>query len=206
MVPRNTWVRGPEILTRSRESHELRATTGLVFPSRAALAPMRGAAARASRGVLEQPCAGEQLGRGEGRAAGCSLGVVELLQRLEGVRLRSWQPACCFTYLLTYLLTYLGTVVRLFTPPGRPTLLADANRGAHHNERGSCSSQALQGAILSAVRRGSRCGTILAARCSPQLCAPPALRHITCTQWLIALTHPGAQITKTRTGPVQRMA
>ena len=30
--------------------------------------------------------------------------------------------------------------------------------------------------------------------------------HITCTQWLIALTHPGAQITKTRTGPVQRMA
>ena len=30
--------------------------------------------------------------------------------------------------------------------------------------------------------------------------------HITCNQWLIALTHPGAQITKTRTGPVQRMA
>ena len=72
----------------------------------------------------------------------------------------------------------LDAVVRLFTPPGRPTLLADANRGAHHNERGSCSSQAFQGAILSAVRRGSRCGTILAlaARCSPQLCAPPALR------------------------------
>ena len=95
VVPRNTWVRGPEILTRSRESHELRATTGLVFPSRAALAPMRGAAARASRGVLEQPGAGEQLGRGEGRAAGCSLRVVELLQRLEGVRLRSRQPLAC---------------------------------------------------------------------------------------------------------------
>ena len=57
----------------------------------------------------------------------------------------------------------LAAKVRLFTPPGRPTLLADANRGAHHNERGSCSSQAFQGAILSAVRRGSRCGTILAA-------------------------------------------
>ena len=25
--------------------------------------------------------------------------------------------------------------------------------------------------------------------CSPQLCAPPALRHITCTQWLIC-AHP----------------
>ena len=64
----------------------------------------------------------------------------------------------------------------LIPPPVAHTLLADANRGAHHNERGSCSSQAFQGAILSAVRRGSRCGTILAARCSPQLCAPPALR------------------------------
>ena len=86
VVPRNTWVRGPEILTRSRESDELRATTGLVFPSRAALAPRRdlgsqlpeeSLAPAAAPAPVERPSMSQASAMAKFKSAAAAVGCVQ---------------------------------------------------------------------------------------------------------------------------------